>query len=168
MLKIRSIAILVVGVLFIGGALCGLNVSKAQQTTTEKNAAPAPTVVPTPEIIEEDDEVLKIDSEVVNVLFTAQDKNRRLLTDLKQGDVNLIEDGQKQEITAFARQVDLPLSLAILIDTSVSQERTLPEEKSAAKSFIQSIIRPAKDEVAIVSFTGETTLEQGMTNNIAR
>ena len=168
MLKIRSIAILVVGVLFIGGALCGLNVSKAQQTTTEKNAAPAPTVVPTPEIIEEDDEVLKIDSEVVNVLFTAQDKNRRLLTDLKQGDVNLIEDGQKQEITAFTRQVDLPLSLAILIDTSVSQERTLPEEKSAAKSFIQSIIRPAKDEVAIVSFTGETTLEQGMTNNIAR
>lgn len=166
MLKIKNTAVLIIGLLFIGGALFGFDYSNAQQT--EKFAAPTPTVSPTPEVIEEDDEVLKIDSEVVNVLFTAQDRNRRLLTDLKQGDVNLIEDGQKQEITAFARQVDLPLSLAILIDTSASQERTLPEEKSAAKSFIQSVIRPLKDEVAIVSFTGESTLEQGMTNNVAR
>ena len=102
------------------------------------------------------------------MLFTAQDKSRRLLTDLKQQDIRLIEDGQPQEITYFGKQVDLPLSLAILIDTSASQERTLPEEKDAAKSFIQSVIRPAKDEVSIVSFTGETTLEQGMTNNVGR
>jgi Ca-activated chloride channel homolog len=60
------------------------------------------------------------------------------------------------------------LSLAILIDTSASQERTLPEEKAAAKSFIESVVRPAKDEVSIVSFTGEATLEQGMTNNVGR
>lgn len=164
MLKIKNLAILMSGLLFIGGALSGFNVSNAQQTDTKT----APTATPTPEVIEEDEGVLNIDAEVVNVLFTAQDRNRRLLTDLKQGDVKLIEDGQVQEITAFSRQVDLPLSLAILIDTSASQERTLPEEKSAAKSFVQSVIRPAKDEVAIVSFTGESTLEQGMTNNIAR
>jgi len=165
MLRIKKLAVLAIGLLFIGGALFGLNVSNAQEKPkSEKSATPTPT----PEVIEEDSEVLNIDSEVVNVLFTAQDKNRRLLTELKQGDVKLIEDGQTQEITAFARQVDLPLSLAILIDTSASQERTLPEEKSAAKSFIQSVIRPAKDEVAIVSFTGESTLEQGMTNNLAR
>ena len=102
------------------------------------------------------------------MLFTAQDKNRRLLTTLKQEDVKLIENGQPQEITYFARQVDLPLSLAILIDTSASQERTLPEEKEAAKSFLDSVVRPTKDEVAIISFTGETTLEQGMTNNVSR
>jgi len=47
---------------------------------------------------------------------------------MKQGDVRLFENGQPQEITAFSRQVDLPLSLAILIDVSVSQQRTLPEE----------------------------------------
>lgn len=168
MLKIKILAVSVIGLLFVGGALCNFDVANARQTTTEKTAVPTPTVSPTPEVVEEDNEVLKIDADVVNVLFTAQDRNRRLLTDLKQGDVKLIEDGQAQEITAFARQVDLPLSLAILIDTSASQERTLPEEKSAAKSFIQSVIRPAKDEVAIVSFTGESTLEQGMTNNLAR
>jgi VWFA-related protein len=166
----KNLAVLVIGWLFISVSLIGWNYSKAQQMPTNQKsvlASPTPTVSPTP-VIEEDDEVIKIDTEVVNVLFTAQDKNRRLLTDLKQADVRLIEDGQPQEITDFARQVDLPLSLAILIDTSASQERTLPEEKAAAKSFIQSVVRPTKDEVSIVSFTGEATLEQGMTNNVAR
>ncbi len=122
--------------------------------------------VPTPTPPE--DEVIKVDTDVVNVLFTAQDRSRRLLTDLKQSDVRLLENGQQQEITAFSRQVDLPLSLAILIDTSVSQERTLPEEKAAAISFLESVVRPSKDEVSVVSFTGESTLEQGMTNNIVK
>ncbi len=158
-----KILILLVGLLIFGGTFLSGNVSRAQ-----KQIPPSPTATPTPEVTEEDNEVLKIDTEVVNVLFTAQDKNRRLLTDLKREDVRLIEDGQPQEITAFSRQVDLPLSLAILIDTSSSQERTLPEEKAAAKSFIQDVVRPAKDEVSVVSFTGESTLEQGMTNNVAR
>ncbi len=138
----------------------------AQQSTSppaSKTASPSPT----PPIIE-DDEVVKVDTEAVNILFTAQDKNRRLLTDLKQDDVKIFENGEAQEITAFSRQVDLPLSLAILIDTSASQERTLPEEKRAAISFIEAVIRPAKDEVSVISFTGESTLEQGMTNNVTR
>lgn len=133
------------------------------QQSTSVTASPTPT----PPIIE-DDEVVRIDTEAVNILFTAQDKNRRLLTDLKPEDVKIFENGEAQEITAFSRQVDLPLSLAILIDTSASQERTLPEEKRAAISFLESVIRPAKDEVSIVSFTGESTLEQGMTNNLTR
>jgi VWFA-related protein len=134
----------------------------AQQAPASK---PAPS--PTPPIDEEEG-IVKVDTEVVNVLFTAQDKSRRLLLNLKPEDIRVFENGQPQEISAFSRQIDLPLSLAILIDTSASQERTLPEEKAAAMSFIESVIRPAKDEVSILSFTGESTLEQGMTNNIAR
>lgn len=76
----------------------------------------APQATPTPPISEED-EVVKVDTEAVNVLFTAQDRNRRLLTNLKSEDVKIFENGQAQEISAFSRQVDLPLSLAILIDT---------------------------------------------------
>lgn len=126
-------------------------------------ATPTPTPTPNP-----DDEIIKIDTEVVNVLFTAQDRSKRLLTSLKQEDIKLFEDGKEQEVTAFSRQVDLPLSLAILIDVSGSQERTLPEERSAAISFLETVVRPAKDEVAVISFTGEATLEQGMTNNLPR
>ncbi len=157
----NKVLVLMVGLLAFGGVFLASDSSHAQQIP------PKPSVSPTPDV-ENDDEPIKIDTEVVNVLFTAQDKNRRLLTELKKEDIKIIEDGQVQEITAFGRQVDLPLSLAILIDTSASQERTLPEEKSAAKSFVEAVVRPAKDEVSIVSFTGEATLEQGLTNNVAR
>ena len=126
---------------------------------------PSATPTPTPN---PDDEVIKIESDVVNVLFTAQDKNRRLLTDLKDSDVAIFEDGKQQDITAFSRQVDLPMSMSILIDVSVSQQRTLPEEKAAAIEFLESVMRPAKDEVSVISFTGESTLEQNMTNNLPR
>ena len=124
--------------------------------------------MPTPTPPVEDDEVIRIGTEVVNVLFTAQDKDRRLLTDLKSEDIEIYEDGELQEIIEFNRQVDLPLSLAILIDTSASQERTLPEQKNAAKLFLESVVRQSKDEVAVVSFTGEATLEQGLTGNVNR
>lgn len=168
----EKIAVLTTGMLFAGSLFFGLDVSNAQQmppnpTNQKSSASPTPPPRPTPDVVEEE-EPINIDTEVVNVLFTAQDKNRRLLTNLKETDVKILENGQVQEISYFARQVDLPMSLAILIDTSASQERTLPEEKEAAKTFLDSIIRPAKDEVAVISFTGEATLEQGMTNNVSR
>lgn len=142
---------------------------EAQQSPSNPQTKTSATITPTPTPTPIDDnEVIKVESEVVNVLFTAQDNNRRLLTDLRQSDIVLYEDGKPQELVTFSRQVDLPLSLAILIDTSVSQQRTLPEEKEAASAFLETVMRPNKDEVAIVSFTGEATLEQGMTNNLAR
>jgi Ca-activated chloride channel homolog len=163
-LRIKYLA--VAATVFTVGSLI-VSFSAGAQKLPPNPVAAAATPTPTPPIIE-DDEVIKIDSEVVNVLFTAQDRNRRLLTTLRQEDIKVIENGQVQELTAFARQVDLPLSLAILIDVSVSQQRTLPEEKAAAILFLETVVRPSKDEVAIVSFTGEATLEQGMTNNLNR
>lgn len=150
--------------LFLSGLLLLAGAAGPLPVYGQETPPPPPLVAPE----EDDDDIIRIDTEIVNVLFTAQDTKRRLLTDLKEEDVRILEDGQPQEVTAFYRQVDLPLSLAILIDTSASQERTLPEEKLAAKSFLEAVIRPEKDEVAIVSFTGEATLEQGMTSNIAR
>lgn len=161
----------VVSLLFIVAVLFGFSRSEAQentQTETRVKTTPTPPASPTPEIIEEEEEVLKIDTELVNLLFTAQDKDRRLLTTLKKEDIKILEDGEAQQIFTFQRQVDLPLSLAILIDVSASQERTLPEEKAAAKSFLQNVVRPEKDEVSVISFTGESTLEQGMTSNLNR
>jgi len=155
----RRARVLTIGLVLMSIALFGVNPAKAQTTT------PTPTVTPTPA---EDDEVLKIDSELVNLLFVAQDKDRRLLTTLKREDIRILEDGLPQEIFTFQRQIDLPLSLAILIDVSASQERTLPEEKMAAKSFVQDVVRPEKDEVCVISFTGEATLEQSLTSNLGR
>jgi VWFA-related protein len=131
--------------------------------------SPTPRTAPTPRGQEVDeDEIVRVETDLTNVLFTAQDKNRRFFTGLKQEDIRVLEDGKPQEIFTFTRQADLPLSLALLIDTSASEERTLPYEKEAATEFVNAVIRPAKDEVAVISFTGEATLEQGMTGNLAR
>lgn len=163
---LRSRFLVILSAFFVFVGITGFSVVDAQQAPPNPPAK-APSAKPTPPPSDED-EVIKVDTDVVNVLFTAQDKNRRLLTSLKQEDVKILEDGKPQEITAFARQIDLPLSLAILIDVSMSQERTLPEEKAAAISFLETVVRPAKDEVSVISFTGESTLEQGMTNNLTR
>ena len=164
MISYRNLLIVVAVLSFSLAAMLRPEPAGAQDAPS----AAARTADPTPTPPTEEDEVIKVDTEAVNVLFTAQDKDRRLLLNLKPEDVKILENGQLQEISAFSKQIDLPLSLAILIDTSASQERTLPEEKVAAIAFLEAVIRPAKDEVSVVSFTGESTLEQGMTNNLTR
>ena len=148
-------------------AAFGLGSMFGEPAAAQQSNSPAAVPTATPPI-EEEEGVTKIETESVNVLFTAQDRNRRLLLTLKPEDIQIFENGQLQTIIDFSRQVDLPMSLAILIDTSLSQQRTLPEEKSAAIAFLDSVIRPDRDEVAVISFTGESTLEQGMTNNLTR
>lgn len=160
----KQIILTITAVGLFTASLVGFSFVDAQQPTAK---SPAATPTPTP-AVPDDDEIIKVDTEVVNVLFTAQDRNRRLITNLAQSDVRILENDKLQEITSFTKQVDLPLSLAILIDTSISQERTLPSEKAAAISFLESVVRPTKDEVSVISFTGESTLEQGMTNNMTR
>lgn len=114
------------------------------------------------------DDVVRVETNLTNIFFTAADKQKRFVSTLKREDVRLFEDGVPQEIFTFQPNSDLPLSLAVLIDCSGSEERTLPEEKAAARSFLETVLRPEKDEAAIVSFTGEVTLEQGLTGNIGR
>jgi VWFA-related protein len=114
----------------------------------------------------EDDEVVRVDTELANILLTAIDKNQRFITTLKREDVRVTEDNVPQELSIFERETDLPLTLSILIDTSRSQEKILPDEKTAARTFIDSVIRPDKDLASVISFTGEAVLQQPLTNNL--
>jgi Ca-activated chloride channel family protein len=128
---------------------------------------------PTPPKKEDDvtlnsDDVVRVETNLTNVFFTAADKQKRFVSTLKKEDVRVLEDGVPQEIFAFQPNSDLPLSIAILIDCSGSEERTLPMEKDAARWFLESVLRPEKDEAAVVTFTGEVTLEQGLTGNMGR
>jgi VWFA-related protein len=124
--------------------------------------------VPKEEIPQESEEVVRVETNLTSIFFTAADSSKRFISNLKKEDVRILEDGQPQEIFTFQPNIDLPLSIAILIDTSRSEERTLPDEKAAARSFIEAVMRPDKDEAAIVSFTGDVTLEQGFTGNLDR
>jgi VWFA-related protein len=137
------------------------------QTHTTAVALPSPTP-PKEELPQESDEVVRVETNLTTIFFTAADKNRRFISDLKKEQIRILEDGQPQQIFTFQQNTELPLSIAILIDTSRSEERTLPDEKIAARAFLEAVMRPGKDEAAIVSFTGEVTLEQGFTGSIER
>lgn len=144
--------------------------SRTRRVTGSELPAPSPTpnVASKDENPQDSDDVVRVETNLASIFFTAADSNKRFISNLKKEDVRILEDGQPQEISTFQKNLDLPLSIAILIDTSRSEERTLPDEKAAARSFIEAVMRPGKDEAAIVSFTGEVTLEQGFTGNLER
>lgn len=135
---------------------------------SQAQPSPTPTPTPTDQPTVDSDDVVRVETNLTSVFFTAADSNRRFISTLKKEDVRVTEDGQPQEIFTFQKNLDLPLSIAILIDTSRSEERTLPDEKMAARAFVEAVMRPEKDEAAVVSFTGEVTLEQGFTGNLDR
>ncbi|HVG35562.1 MAG TPA: VWA domain-containing protein [Pyrinomonadaceae bacterium] len=103
---------------------------------------------------------------LTNLVFLARDKNKQFVKTLRKEDIRILEDGVPQEIITFQQQDNLPFSLALLVDTSASQERILPEWKLAARDFVDSIMRPGQDAVAVISFTHEIQVEEEMTLNI--
>jgi VWFA-related protein len=115
-----------------------------------------------------DDDVIRVDADVTNLFFTVTDKEKRFVTTLQQNDLEILEDGSPQEILTFQRATNRPVSIAFLIDVSASEARTLPDEKAATRSFIESMIRSREDEVAIIPFADRAFLEQPFTDNLLR
>jgi VWFA-related protein len=115
---------------------------------------------------EQDDEVIRVDSDLTNLFFTATDKQKRFITTLREADVQVVEDGVAQQILLFQRETDRPVSLAFLIDVSASEARVLSDLKAAARSFIEAVIKSKDDEAAIIPFTERAFLEQPFTSNL--
>jgi VWFA-related protein len=134
-----------------------VSVPPSTRVTTSANSTP-----------EEEPEVIRVETNLVNTVFTAVDRDRHFITTLRANDLRIYENDTPQTISLFERETDRPLTLVILVDTSKSQERTLPEEKRAAKAFIRAVVRPEKDKVAIVSFTGVPKIEQQLTDNVSK
>jgi len=167
----RPVLLFVLVFLLLCGGIASRSLSAKNDDNTQNpsaSASPSPTPRNREEVPQDSDEVIKVETNLTNIFFTAADKNKRFITDLKAEDIRILEDGQPQQVFTFQQNIDLPLSLAILIDTSASEERTLPDEKEAARAFLENLLRPQRDEAAIVSFTGETTLEQGFTGSLER
>src|SRR5829696_3542836 len=112
------------------------------------------------------DDVIRVETDVTNLPFTVTDKQRNFITTLRAEDVRVLEDGVPQQLFTFQRETDRPLAIAFLLDVSRSQEFTLPDEKAAARSFIEKVIRANKDQVAIVPFTELAYLEKGLTRDV--
>jgi VWFA-related protein len=107
----------------------------------------------------------KVNVSVVNVLATVRDHDGRIISDLSKDDFILEEEGKQQEIRYFSRQTDLPLTIGLLIDTSLSQRNLIEDERSASYRFLDQVLRPDRDKVFVIKFDFEAELLQDLTNS---
>jgi hypothetical protein len=75
---------------------------------------------------------LKAAVNLVNLFATVRDKNKRIVGDLQQKDFKIYEDNQEQKIAFFSKEVTLPITQGLLIDTSGSERTSLSEKADAA------------------------------------
>ena len=106
---------------------------------------------------------LSVQVKVVNVLATVRDKHGKIVDGLTKDDFTLTEDGRPQAIKYFVRETDLPLTLGMLVDTSMSQRRVLSEERDASESFLAQILREEQDKAFVIHFDREVELLQDLT-----
>jgi Ca-activated chloride channel homolog len=102
----------------------------------------------------------------VNVLFTVTDKKGRFVTDLMKTDFDVIENKKSQVIQQFTAESDLPLRLAVLVDTSNSIREQFRFEQQAAIRFMQSVMRPKEDRIMLVSFDSTAELVSDLSNDM--
>jgi VWFA-related protein len=102
---------------------------------------------------------------VVNVLATVRDKKGQIVQNLAKDDFTLEEDGRPQSIRYFSRETDLPLTLGLLIDTSMSQRRVLGQERTASYRFLDQVLREDKDKAFVIHFDREVELLEDLTSS---
>ena len=127
------------------------------QAKQEKSAPPADT---------SQDPRITLDVSRVNMLYTVSDKKGRFITDLTKDDFEVFESKKSQSIIEFAAESDLPLRLAILIDTSNSIRDRFRFQQEAATAFIDGAVRPREDRALIVAFYTLPELVTDLTDDL--
>ncbi len=107
---------------------------------------------------------IKVDVELVNVAFTARDASGGLIDNLTRGDVELFEDAVPQKIEFFAKSTDLPLTLALVMDVSGSQEHFEKKHEKDLEVFLKEVLRP-QDRAFMVCFGNHLRLVSDYTNS---
>ena len=103
-----------------------------------------------------------IDVEAVELPVTVVDRQGRPVEGLTREDFEVLEDGVVQEISHFSLQRDLPVRLGLVVDTSGSMEKTLPEVQRVVLSFLRNLLR-ARDRAFVLAFSDRPTLLEGFT-----
>ena len=107
---------------------------------------------------------IKVDVNVVNILASVRDKKGTLVPHLTQNDFTVLEDGKPQPIKYFTPETNLPLTIGMLVDVSLSQENLIGIERNAASAFFSQVLGK-KDEAFLISFGPEAELLQDYTNS---
>src|SRR5438552_11396686 len=110
-------------------------------------------------------QTLSVNVDLVNVLFTVADKNGRFITNLQKEDFKVSEDERTQSISNFSNETNLPLSIALVFDTSASILGKLKFEQEAAGEFFYTTLRRGTDKALVVTFDNTVGLAQDFTDN---
>ena len=108
--------------------------------------------------------VIRTQVSLVNLFVTVRDKSKRIVTDLKQDDFKISEDAQPQQIAFFSKEVTLPITLAMLLDTSGSEQYMLGAIQEAGGRFINRVLRKG-DEALVMSFDSDVDLLSDFTDD---
>jgi|SRR5579871_3267620 len=114
-----------------------------------------------------DEQTLRVNTTLVNTVFTVADRNGRgkFITNLKKEDFRIFEDDKPQAITNFSTETNLPLSIALLVDTSGSIRDKLALEQEAATDFFYAILHKGKDRGMVISFDSGVDVQQEFTDD---
>ncbi|HTV60009.1 MAG TPA: VWA domain-containing protein [Verrucomicrobiae bacterium] len=127
----------------------------AQATTAQPAAKGAATAAQNPPI--------KVNANLVTVFATVKDKHGKVVANLTKDDFAISEDGRPQTISYFVADTDVPLTLGLLVDTSMSQRNVLGQEREASQKFLDDMLRVDRDKAFVIHFDREVELLQDLT-----
>lgn len=110
-------------------------------------------------------DVISVDVDLVNVLCSVRDRHGAYVKGLGQDDFELRVDGHPRPITHFAAEVSSPLTVALLLDVSVSVAAIIPDEKAAAAHFFAEVLRPG-DQAMLAGFAQHIAVWQDLTPSV--
>ena len=114
----------------------------------------------------QEDVTFRTDVKVVNLLATVLNKSGEIIRSLEKADFSLAENGKPQEIRYFAKQTDLPLTIGLMVDTSLSQQKVLAAERGASLRFFDQVLRETKDKAFIMQFDMNYRVRQALTSSV--
>lgn len=101
---------------------------------------------------------LHVNVKVVTMAVTVRDKHGAIVPNLTKDDFTLAEDGRPQTIQYFNRDTNLPLTLGLLVDTSMSQRNVLDAERTASQHFLDQMLTDTRDKAFLIQFDREVDL----------
>lgn len=131
-------------------ALLLVSTSAGAPVRSQEQRPPAPEQAPP----------IRVEVDLVNVVFSVTDRRSRLVTGLGPDDFRVYEDGVQQEINRFTSETNLPLRIGLLIDTSNSVRPRFQFEQEAAIDFLHTVLKPGRDQAFVLSFDMAPVLVQ--------
>jgi von Willebrand factor type A domain len=108
---------------------------------------------------------IAVDARLVNLPVVVRDKKGALIQNLTKDDFVLQVDGKPQTVRYFDKDTNLPLTLGLLVDTSLSQRDVIDEERTASGTFLEQMLTTPKDKAFVMQFAAQTELLQDLTSS---